>query len=116
MNKAISTTTVKPSQNLRLAKELINTEDKWFQGDFSGTKLNEQGDEVVCYCALGAVELVTRNQHYNTKEAEYLRIAIFDDLMAQETFAPYNDSHTHAEVMVAFDKAIQLAEQDEQLN
>lgn len=102
------------------AKEIIQDHNKWMQGNYTN------GDRT-CFCALGAIGEVTCKaengftyyaEASNTKAAKLLRKVVDVELTADGytssvTFAPFNDNHTHAEVMEAFDKAIQLAQAEE---
>lgn len=92
------------------AKELIQDPANWMQGDYT-----EERDGHTCYCALGAIGTVIKADNWTEvhdgQPAKLLRQVVGDDIPANHTFAPYNDSHTHSEVMEAFDKAIALAKQ-----
>ena len=93
---------------LTKAKQLIQDPANWTQGDWT-----EERDDHTCYCALGAIGKVVGcgwGDVHNGQPAKLLKTVVSGDLRANETFAPYNDSHTHSEVMEAFDKAIALAQ------
>lgn len=92
------------------AKELIQDPANWMQGDYT-----EERDGHTCYCALGAIGKVIGadwwSAVFNTQASKILQAVVSADIKEGETFAPYNDSHTHSEVMEAFDKAIERAKQ-----
>lgn len=94
---------------LTKAKQLIADPLNWTQGDYT-----EERDDRTCYCALGAIGKVVGcnwwGDVHNGQPAKLLKTVVSGDLKEGETFAPYNDSHTHSEVMEAFDKAIALAQ------
>lgn len=102
---------MKTSEILTKAKQLIATPDTWLQGDYSTER-----DGVTCYCALGAIGQVMGAAWYGDvhahKSANLLRDIVKDEV-GEQTFAPYNDSHTHDEVMAVFEKAIYLARIEE---
>lgn len=88
---------------LTLARAKIADENNWCQGEFArnnvGKTTNAQSIDACSWCSLGAMKAV----------------AIFTEFWLAETFmnnytdgsvATYNDSHTHAEVLAAWDKAI----------
>lgn len=95
------------------AKELIQDPTKWMQGDFTN-------DDQTCFCGLGAVakamNLTFAYEVVDCEASKLLKSAAmaFDPHHNPDTtFAPFNDSHSHTEVMQAFDKAIYLAQIDE---
>lgn len=93
------------ADTLREAKALIDTPEKWTQG-----RWHSDG----CYCMGGAVARAATGETepfaqdfrsprtYTARHA--LEAVIGGDIMA------FNDSHAHAEVMAAFDRAIATAE------
>lgn len=87
------------------AKKLIQNPENWIQGDYS----NEQR---TCFCSLGAIAKVESVENWDSDSrpaALLLRAVVADQLSKSYNFAGYNDTHTHSEVMEAFDKAIELA-------
>lgn len=106
---------MKNSEILKQAKQLIINPQNWMQGDWCN-------DDRTCFCGLGAIaKTVSEDGEFDilmigTNADDYLRLAALKlDPHHDEstTFAPYNDSHTHEEVLHAFDVAIQLAEAEE---
>ena len=91
---------------LRAARALIDTPEKWWGGgENSGMGI----------CAMLAVRRVT-DKSWNPASRALIR-AIGGDAghISLEPIFDFNDSHTHAEVMAAFDAAIanELAKQQE---
>jgi len=109
---------MKTSEVLIQAKALIATPEQWTQGDYEKVVNGKP-----CYCSLGAIGQVSFSNPDSgvtwygevggTQAAKLLRQVVLHDLPPDHTFAPYNDSHTHAEVMEAFNKAIYLAHVEE---
>lgn len=105
---------MKNSEILKQAKQLIINPQNWMQGDWCN-------DNQTCFCGLGAVtRVVSPNFDIYPGSTDgpdnYLRLAALKldpNHDADTTFEPYNDSHTHEEVLHAFDVAIQLAEAEE---
>lgn len=115
-------------QNLIKARSLIENELHWVQGDWL-----DQGPDGQCMCGLGALGVVMYGDDFNpygaaghdanvvcSTEAELLKSVVIDKIKAhpkskyftgKPTFATFNDfiSTTHADVLEAFDKAIELA-------
>ena len=91
---------------LREARKLIEKPEAWAQGesarDASGRRVPIQDPKAVCFCAVGAIWKVSHESHSDARRA-----------LAQvvgNAVAFFNDSHTHAEVLAAFDAAISRAE------
>lgn len=98
---------MKTSEILTKAKELISDPENWIKENYHQ---NKNGKE--CFCSLGAIarsEGVSNFNSSGTKAASILKEVVIDDLQEDQTFAIYNDEHTHEEVMAAFDKAIALS-------
>ncbi len=104
-------------ENLKAAKALIADPKNWIQGDYAQGAVydptismgNDPG--AVCFCSLGALQKVGDTMHEEElPESKYLLDAL-DTLNTEFVSVPgYNDNSTHAEVMVLWDRAIQLAE------
>jgi hypothetical protein len=98
------------------AKALIADPSNWIQGKYY--KKVVDGRE--CFCSLGAISKAMKPEinfdiesfelDWTNNEAEKLLSKVVNH--GPTTFARYNDEHTHAEVMEAFDKAIELAKQE----
>jgi hypothetical protein len=81
---------------LEAAKARIDAPEKWSQG----TLLDRNGRR----CALGAFDELTG------VDAQYLyEVLASDPSYGTTSLTAYNDSHTHAEVMALFDRAIASA-------
>jgi hypothetical protein len=95
---------MEPTQILSIykaARAKISDEKNWTQNAYAR---NTQGDivsysssEAVCFCALGALKSI--------------RSLEFDDIQLLEeecnySIEEFNDTHTHAEILAAFDRAI----------
>lgn len=115
----------KPSEILIGARELLASPLNWTKGYYAKTQLRDQCEaedsRAYCFCMVGALARAAGKttelghedsyQRATTPELEYLVKA------TGETHIPgYNDDseRTHAEVIAAFDKAIQLAQADGQ--
>jgi hypothetical protein len=106
--------TMKNSEILKAAKELISSPQNWMQGDYTN-------DERTCFCGIGAIAEVLNLWDDPTKAViskqqlmlEKASVAIDPHHPKGQSFATYNDSHTHEEVLHAFDLAISLAEAEE---
>ena len=91
------------ADDLRAAKALIDTPEKWIKGEFSRNG---------CYCAAGAIAAAVGHnpraawaRGSRWREAkDALELALEGDLLLPE----YNDAPdtTHADVMSLFDRAI----------
>lgn len=98
------------AETLRRAKALIDAPEKWTKGEFAR---NAKGRpclprEAACFCTVGA--LVVACGPGQTSAFEKLR-AHFTRLVGG-SIGTWNDApeRTHAEVMAAFDRAIEIAE------
>lgn len=88
------------SDILREAKALIGTPDTWCQGEMRrGLRL----------CSLGAIYRASGND----KTAEIPWAFLQQAMSPAPSVGRFNDTHSHAEVMSAFDRAIALALADE---
>ena len=108
------THTETPADQLRAAKARIATPDKWTQGDYSA-----EVHGIQCFCALGALGEEDEEFLECPDAVMFLREALPAEWLAKSKYgtmengspiAEFNDSHTHADVMSLFDRAIELAE------
>jgi hypothetical protein len=101
---------MKTSNFLKLAKSLIDAPAKWSQRYMFD--IDNRSSENKKYCSLGAYYqasiIVCGSMKYTFSGS--------NDLTGGNNFAKYNDSHTHSEVMKIWDRAIELAEQQEKCN
>jgi hypothetical protein len=104
---------MKSSEFLKKAKALIDTPSKWTTGAWAknaaGTHVMPENPGSVCFCTTGAMFRIEHdlNLHDVTlnKAVEYVKGA-----MNTRHIPDFNDSHTHAEVMAAWENAISTAE------
>lgn len=92
---------------LKNARELISNEENWTYGSYSrsidgGTAIPSSTD-AVCWCSIGALRKFGAWDSVNDAMFE-LMVAMPEDY--RQSVATFNDSHTHAEVLALFDKAI----------
>ena len=112
-------------QQLRAARELIDTPEKWTQGalgrNAEGNSAWDDKGNVVARCATGAVLDACRGDwlpsevmeirtnllrsiiHHETSAISYITVACWNDLPGRQ----------HAEVMLAFDRAIEDVSHEE---
>lgn len=92
------------------ARALIESEATWIQGDFArtvdGMPVPPTYATAHLFCALGAVFHVV-SQRGSLEESVYQALKN----AAGGPVGDFNDSHTHAEVLAAFDKAISNEEE-----
>jgi hypothetical protein len=106
---------MKASQLLIQAKALIADPEHWTQGVYARVSKDGEGvssniPEATCFCSLGALHRLTKDpstfKSYGTAK-RYLSKA-----MGHQSVGGFNDTHPHAEVMMAWDDAIALAVAD----
>lgn len=112
-----------PSTILRNAKELILDEGSWCQHaisyDIHGSECDPCDPLATCWCSIGAVMKTGGYIQFDAKKTpkpvRLLNKAVIQITSDADIWpADYNDTHTHAEVMAMFAKAIALAEAEEQ--
>ena len=90
---------------LEAARALIAKPEHWCKGaqalDATGTVRRPCSRLAVRWCSLGATDRVTRYKGIRADNALYSALG-----MPPEGIANFNDSHTHAEVLDLFDRAI----------
>lgn len=124
------TPTIKtPVDVLRAARKLIEKEENWIQyleaRDVYGSEVSFSSDEAVCFCSIGALRRSTwdltvklqqsENYHQVARQATKYLVDALPERPAREGYwgvSIYTDSHTHADNLTLFDKAITLAERD----
>lgn len=104
-----------PSEVLRAARAKIEDERCWTKGasarDADGYPLSPYAPDAVCFCAFGAVLNALDDRCVVAADA-----APFIRFLRLETVGPvsfFNDTHTHADVLALFDRAIAAAERAE---
>ena len=95
---------------LKDARNLIAKRENWTQDDFAktadGNGVYSKSDEAVCWCSLGA--LTKSSPPDEDKQIKNLAKLLLSEAM-DSPITTFNDSHTHEEVLAAWDKAIELA-------
>ena len=98
-------------ETLKAARELISVPERWTQGEYargvSARPVAVQSRYAVCWCAKGALNRVQSNHYINFQTAIVLERA-----MGSLAIGKFNDTHSHGQVLAAFDKAIELAEKE----
>jgi hypothetical protein len=104
------------AEKLREARALI--EQGWTQGEYargkSGRKAHPVGRYARCFCAVGALGAANRHwPHAGMVGLKYLNVAIGRMSVGESLVFDWNDVEwrTQAQVLAAFDRAIELAEQ-----
>lgn len=103
---------MKPSEVLRAAKAKIATPGTWIQKvaarNVAGDCVFSGSPEAVCWCSLGAILATGADQMFSAMQVLDLSLGV--------NTGWWNDApeRTHEEVMVAFDRAIVLAESEGQ--
>lgn len=100
------------ADKLREARALIEPEGAWVQGSYAYTAskralITGSQEGAVCWCAVGAIDKSCQGEpRLWRKAADFLGDAVGCAI------PKWNDApeRTHAEVLAAFDKAIELAE------
>lgn len=104
---------MKPSDILKDAKAKIEKPENWIQGNYyanSDGQFVGTWSEADCFCSLGALRAANKIENdFSLRGVDYLEEAMESEIDA------FNDTHKHAEVLAAFDKAIKTATRDEQL-
>ena len=105
-------------QVLISARKLIEKPEAWCQWsqglDSNGRWIAPWKEEVVQRCALGAISAVVvkgkRGKIRRTIDNHHPVAETLSKLgMSGQMVGPFNNEHTHAEVLAAFDRAIKLA-------
>lgn len=103
---------MKPSQLLRQARALIENPAHWWDGRHDkGTFVDSTRLLRSQICAIQALQRVSNTDYYALAACAagaYLMDAIGES--GVNTIPRFNDSHTHAEVLAMWDRAIELAE------
>lgn len=101
------------SQLLRQARALIEDESRWWDGNrtFANFFMDSAGRNVPRICSIQALRqafLTEADAGALCAAGAYLMQAI--GVTGVNTIPQFNDSHSHAEVMAMWDRAIDLAE------
>lgn len=86
------------------ARERISKKENWTQRsmarDADGNEVNSGSLEATCWCSLGAIASCAKN--CDDMEDAYHKLIDATGFNVAE----FNDTHTHEQVLAAFDKAI----------
>jgi len=92
---------------LSAAKYKIADEKNWTRGTYArdalGQPISPACSTAVCFCSVGAISSVADRHDVFNEALKALHAA-----MGRDAFA-YNDTHTHEEVLAAFDRAIKAS-------
>ena len=80
------------------ARQRIEKPNNWMQGEFSNIDFTK-------FCATGSL----LEEGREIRSSAYARLHGAMGLASNQSVCSYNDTHTHAEVIAAFDKAIEMA-------
>lgn len=109
--------TKKISEVLKEAKQLISKPENWTTGvyarDAEGIKVDTGNARATCFCSLGAVFFVAKQSKLSFPQRADIIQHIKEANGLTSPVHEYNDTHTHAEVMALWDKAIAAAEAQE---
>jgi hypothetical protein len=96
---------------LRKARDLIEDPNRWTTGAFArdarGVPIDACNEGARYWCALGALRRYCPFGNPEGRRAHQLLEEASGDILDS-----FNDTSTHAEVLTAFDRAIELAERD----
>lgn len=114
---------MKTSEVLRRAKAVIADPEKWTQGAFArgSADAGKSFKDACSLCAVGAVYAITDDLGVGGKKIFQRVLCCLGSALAMSGEPPhdfaevikFNDTHTHAEVMALFDRAIEAAEKEE---
>ena len=98
------------------ARELISDPERWTQGvyarDAQGIFTDWDSPEAVSWCVTGAIAKVVRSVQESKGDYNALVMSALDKLrcaIGHDGVTAFNDAHNHAEVLAAFDKAIEAS-------
>lgn len=96
---------MKISEVLKAGRTLISSPLSWTQGAFARDKFGKEVDPdrltACCWDSNGALAIAG---------PPYKRARLLLSMQMQPGIATFNDSHTHEEVLAAWDKAIDVAQ------
>ena len=98
---------------LQAARELISVPERWTQGclarNRAGKECSFRSNDSVRWCSIGALNKIS-TLNIVSHALVFLSKAVS---VKTNKFSTWNDTHTHAEVLQAFDRAIELAKEGE---
>lgn len=102
---------------LKAGQELISVPERWTQGvaarDANGVPINPRKEDACCWCSYGALLKVSDDAQlvYSARGFLNRAIGVLDDpIWPGVYFVKFQESHTHAEVLAMWNRAIALAE------
>lgn len=99
---------MKTSEILIEARKKIEKPENWttkvFARDKYGVNVPCREDNAVCFCTLGALRRTCWKDHNFKWPSHHAEVAL--EMQMEFTIAHFNDNHTHAEVLAAWDRAI----------
>lgn len=109
---------MKPSELLIKAKAVIADPEHWTKGwyaqDAKGRSTGPAKSNAVCWCSAGALKKVAHEEStYSTRFAAAKYLVEVAAEFGYSGIPDFNDNSSHETVMQAWDKAIQLAKEDE---
>lgn len=103
---------MKTSELLIQAKAVIADPAKWAQNTYAknsqGVRVGADNPDAICFCSVGALQKISPKCYGAYALEVWQAMELLDDGCSEDILA-YNDTHTHAEVMDVWDKAIQMA-------
>lgn len=101
---------MKTSELLIKAKVVIENPGHWTQGAYAhaergGERRWSMDEDATCFCSLGALSRVT----HEMPNSSYFHATRYLETAMLMPVSVFNDSHTHGQVMAAWDKAIEEA-------
>lgn len=101
-----------PLEILIAAREWLTQPDRWTKGASWKNAIGghcKNRKEVYCTCVYGAISLMTEELELIENATHFLEKAVETEFANEWNDAP---ERTHAEVLVAFDRAIELAKEN----
>lgn len=94
------------ADNLIAARKMIEKPENWCQRRLCVRKRNRQMTPLA-YCSLGAINQLYEEFDLSIEDFESMIKAI--EAVVGAGIVKFNDTHTHSEVLAAFDRAIEQA-------
>ena len=112
---------MKPSELRIKAKAVIADPKHWTQGSYAkdaeGQASAPAKSDAVCWCSLGALDMVAHEEHaYDARFAAIRYLTKVSVECGYNDIPGLNDNSSHEAVMKAWDEAIKLAKEDEDEN
>ena len=98
-------------QLLTEGRELISDPKRWTTGEFARDEHERAvfvyDPKAVCWCSVGAIHKVEGPPTPSSGENTWPALRALHAATACRNIAKYNDTHSHAEVLAIWDKAIE---------